>query len=40
VLEANKAIDLDNNGAAEYTTGNGTLSIRLWFIQVPMVAFT
>ena len=40
VLEANKAIDLDNNGAAEYTTGDGTLSIRVWFIEVPMAAFT
>ena len=40
VLEANKAIDLDNNGAAEYTTGDGTLSIRVWFVEVPMAAFT
>jgi hypothetical protein len=40
VPEANKAIDLDNNGAAEYTTGDGTLSIRVWFIEVPMAAFT
>ena len=40
VPEANKAIDLDNNGAAEYTTGDGTLSIRVWFIEIPMAAFT
>lgn len=37
---ANKAIDLDNNGAAEYTTGDGTLSVRVYFITVPMVAFS
>jgi predicted RecA/RadA family phage recombinase len=40
IPEANKAIDLDNNGAAEYTTGDGTLSIRVWFIEIPMAAFT
>ncbi len=40
VPEANKAIDLDNNGAAEYTTGNGTLSVRVWFREMEMVAFT
>ena len=40
VPEANKAIDLDNNGAAEYTTGDGTLSIRVWHVAVPMAAFT
>ncbi len=40
VPEANKPIDLDNNGAAEYTTGDGTLSIRVWYVQVPMAAFT
>ena len=40
VPEANKAIDLDNNGAAEITTGNGTLSIRVWHVTVPMAAFT
>ena len=40
IPEANKAIDLDNNGAAEYTNGDGTLSIRVWFVEMPMVAFT
>ncbi len=34
------AIDLDNNGAAEYTTGDGTLSIRVWYRTFPMAAFT
>lgn len=38
---ANKAIDLDNNGAADYGTGTGgTLSIRVYFITVPVVAFS
>ena len=37
---ANAAIVLDNNGAAEYTTGNGTLSVRVWHVTVPMAAFT
>ena len=36
----NKAIDLDNNGSAEYTTGGGTLSIRVWYVTVDMVAFS
>jgi hypothetical protein len=40
VPEADTAIDLDNNGAAEYTTGDGTLSIRIYYITVPMVAFS
>jgi predicted RecA/RadA family phage recombinase len=40
IPEANKAIDLDNNGAAEYTTGDGTLSIRVYYVTVPMVAFS
>lgn len=40
VLEENKAIDLDNNGANDLTTGSGTLSVRVWFIEVPFVAFT
>lgn len=40
IPEANTAIDLDNNGAAEYTTGDGTLSIRVWYYTMPMVAFT
>lgn len=39
VPEANAAIDLDNNGAAEYATGDGTLSIRVYYITVPMAAF-
>lgn len=34
------AIDLDNNGAAEYTTGDGTLSVRVYYRIVPMIAFT
>lgn len=33
------AIDLDNNGAAEYTTGDGTLSIRVFYVLIPMTAF-
>ena len=40
VPEANKAIDLDNNGTNEYTTGNGTLSVRVYFITVTIVAFS
>ena len=36
---ANTALDLDNNGAAEYTTGDGTLSIRTYYSIVPMAAF-
>ena len=38
--EVNKAIDLDNNGAAEYTTGDGTLSIPVYYVTVPMAAFS
>lgn len=37
---ANTAIALDNNGAAEYTTGDGTLSVRVYYRTVPMAAFT
>lgn len=33
------AIDLDNNGAAEWTTGDGTLSIRVFYALVPVTAF-
>ncbi len=33
------AIDLDNNGAAEYTSGDGTLSIRVYYKLVPMFPF-
>lgn len=40
VPEANKAISLDNNGAAEYTTGDGTLSIRVWYRTALMAAFS
>jgi hypothetical protein len=40
--EANKAIDLDNNGAAEFS-GNAandtTLSVRVYYRVVPMIAF-
>lgn len=34
------AIDLDNNGAAEYATGDGTLSIRVYYRVLPMAAFS
>lgn len=40
VPTAAAAINLDNNGAAEYTTGDGTLSIRVYYREVPMIAFT
>ena len=40
VPAANAAIDLDNNGAAEYTNGDGTLSIRVYYLTVPIVAFS
>lgn len=41
VPEVNKAVVLDNNGAAEYTTGTGsTVSIRVFYRVVPMAAFT
>ncbi len=34
------AIDLDNNGAAEYATGDGTLSIRVYYRTLPFAAFS
>lgn len=34
------AIDLDNNGAAELTTGDGTLSIEVFYRTVTMAAFS
>lgn len=37
---ANAAIDLDNNGATEYTTGDGTFSIRVFYRIVDMAAFS
>ena len=37
---ANTALDLDNNGAAEYTTGDGTLSVRTFYSIVPLAAFS
>lgn len=40
VPEAAKAINLDNNGANEYATGDGTLSVRTYFVEFPMAAFT
>jgi len=40
VPEANKAISLDNNGDAEYATGDGTLSVRVFYRVLPMAAFT
>ncbi len=39
VPEDDAAIDLDNNGATEYTTGDGTLSIRTYYKVVPFAAF-
>jgi len=41
VPEANKAIDLDNNGTTspEYTTGDSPISIRVWYRILPMAAF-
>lgn len=36
---ANTAIDMDNNGATDLTTGDGTMSCRVWFVTVPMAAF-
>ena len=33
------AIDLDNTGTAEYTAGDGTLSIRVFYVLIPMTAF-
>lgn len=34
------AIDLDNNGAAEYTLGDGTLSLRVFYRLLPLVPFS
>ena len=34
------AIDIDNNGASELATGDGTLSIRVYYRTVPMAAFS
>lgn len=34
------ALVLDNNGASEYTTGDGTLSVRVYYDILPMAAFT
>lgn len=36
---ANTAIALDNNGAAEYTTGNGTMYVRVFYREVTIAAF-
>lgn len=33
------AVDIDNNGAADYTLGNGTFSVEVWFRTVTMAAF-
>lgn len=40
VPEDSKPIDIYNNGAAEYTTGDGNLSVRTYYRQLPIVAFT
>lgn len=40
VPEANKAVDLDNNGAASWTTGQGSMSVRIWYVVVPFANFT
>ncbi len=34
------AIDLDNNGAAEWTTGDGLMSMRVYYKLVPMFRFS
>ena len=34
------AIDMDNNGATDYTTGDGTFSVRVFYRVVPMAAFS
>lgn len=34
------ALVLDNNGANEYATGDGTLSVRTFYRVVPMAAFS
>lgn len=39
VPEENTAVDLDNNGATDLTTGDGTLSIRTYYRVVPFAAF-
>ncbi len=31
------AVDLDNNGATDLTTGDGVMAVRIFFITVPMV---
>jgi len=33
------AVDIDNNGVSEYTTGNGTFSVEVWFRTLTMAAF-
>lgn len=33
------ALDLDNNGVAEYTTGDGALHVRTWYRTVPLTGF-
>jgi hypothetical protein len=33
-------LELDNNGATDFTTGTGTLSVRVGYITVPMAAFS
>lgn len=40
VVPETAAIMIDNNGAAEWTTGTGTISVRLWYRVMPMAAFT
>lgn len=37
---ANKALVLDNKGAAEYATGTSPISVRVFFRIVPIIAFT
>lgn len=39
VPEAAVAIDLDNNGVTEYTTGDGSLHIRVFYREIPISAF-
>lgn len=34
------AVDLDNNGAAEWTTGDSTISVMVFYNIVPMAAFS
>lgn len=40
VPEAATALDLDNNGASEYATGDGTLSVRVFYRVVQIAAFS